>query len=234
VTRVLKRLAGAGWITTWDEPVSGGGGSRRWAIPTTKALHWGASTLRRAVRGCPWEPIANRMLPGERAHPLQLVRGKLPAFLAHQREVNKLCIRFRHAFGKNLRWVSAFDRPFPATIGGIGMPQPDFVLALETEQGVELIFGEHDRGSESLAHFRRAKAERYAELASLPRFCLETFGFARFRVLVVVMDVVRQKPRARLARLEACTREVWNSADLTFHLAGKVHHSPSEWASPAA
>ncbi|MCM2316233.1 MAG: replication-relaxation family protein [Thermoanaerobaculia bacterium] len=166
------------------------------------------------------------MLPGDRAHPLQLVRGKAPAFLAHQREVNKLCIGFQATFGEHLQWASAFDRPFPNTIGGIVMPQPDFTLVIQTATGSQLVFGEHDRGSESLAHFRRAKVERYAELADLPAFCRDTFGFATFRVVVTVVDAVKQKPRARIATLANCAQQSAAQTNMRFELAGITHATP--------
>jgi hypothetical protein len=166
------------------------------------------------------------MLPGSRNHEITLSRGKTPAFLMHQRDVNRLCIGFRATLGKRLLWFSAFDRPFPNRINGIAMPQPDFVLVVEGDRGPELVFGEHDRGSESLAHFREAKVERYAELASLPSFCQDVFGFATFHVLVTVMDPIHHRPHDRIAMLSEAVRAGGCAEVFDVNLAGKVHENP--------
>jgi hypothetical protein len=226
VTRALKRLTRDGWITTWDEPVATGGGSPRWAIPTARAIRWASTTLRNSVRDEPWARLVDMMLPRDRIHPLTLARGKAPAFLSHQREVNKLCIRFRAAFGEQLLWVSALDKPFPAAIGGIAMPQPDFALVLDHGGTQEIVFGEHDRGSESLGHFRAAKMERYARLGDLPMFTSDRFGTQRFSVLISVIDAVGQKPRARLENLRQCAADHGGRVRYTFHLGGALHSTP--------
>jgi hypothetical protein len=166
------------------------------------------------------------MLPGSRSHEITFSRGKTPAFLMHQRDVNRLCLSFRATLGKRLLWLSAFDRPFPNRVHGIAMPQPDFVLVIAGDRGPELVFGEHDRGSESLAHFREAKVERYAELASLPSFCRDTFGFATFRVLVTVMDPIHRRPHDRIAMLSDLVRAAGRAELFDIHLAGKVHAHP--------
>lgn len=226
ITRALKRLRGAGWITTWDEPAPGGGGNRRWAVPTAKSRGWAAAVFRANSSGNAWERLAELMLPGSRNHEITLSRGKTPAFLMHQRDVNRLCLSFLATLGKRLLWFSAFDRPFPNRVSGIAMPQPDFVLVVSGDRGPELVLGEHDRGSESLSHFREAKIERYAELADLPAFCSDHLGFATFRVMVTVMDPVTRKPRERLSALEACASEVASKTSIRFLLAGRVHAAP--------
>lgn len=226
ITRALKRLRQSGWITTWDEPSPGGGGNRRWAIPTAKSRGWAASTFRAESAGAPWERIAGLILPGNRHHEIGLSRGTTPAFLMHQRDVNRLCLSFRATLGSRLLWFSAFDRPFPNRVNGIAMPQPDFVLFVAGDRGPELVFGEHDRSSESLAHFREAKVERYAEIASLPSFCRDIFGFATFRVLVTVMDPIHRRPHERIAMLTELVRAGGCAETFDIHLAGKVHFRP--------
>ncbi len=144
----------------------------------------------------------------------------------HQRDVNRLCLSFRAKLGKKLLWFSAFDRPFPNRVNGIAMPQPDFVLAVAGERGPELVFGEHDRGSESLAHFREAKVERYAELASLPSFCWDILGFETFRVLVTVMDPINHRPHDRIAMLNESVRAAGCAELFDLYLAGRVHSQP--------
>jgi len=144
----------------------------------------------------------------------------------HQRDVNRLCIGFRATLGKRLLWFAAIDRPCPNRVNGIAMPQPDFVLVVAGDRGPELVFGEHDRGSESLTHFREAKVERYAELASLPSFCQDIFGFATFRVLITVMDPIHRRPHHRIAMLNELVRAAGRAELFDIHLAGKVHTHP--------
>jgi hypothetical protein len=88
------------------------------------------------------------------------------------------------------------------------------------------VFGEHDRGSESLAHFREAKVERYVELASLPSFCRDTFGFATFRVLVTVMDPFNRRPHDRIAMLGEEVKAGRQTELFDIRLAGEVHAHP--------
>ncbi|MFA6954868.1 MAG: replication-relaxation family protein [Thermoanaerobaculia bacterium] len=226
ISRSLKRLRRCGWITTWDEPSPGGGGNRRWAVPTARSLRWTSATLRASCAGQSWERVADLMLPGSRNHELKFTRGRTPPFLMHQRDVNRLCLSFRATLEKRLLWFSAFDRPFPNRVNGIAMPQPDFVLVVAGDRGPELVFGEHDRGSESLAHFREAKVERYAELASLPSFCRDILGFATFRVLVTVMDPFNRRPHDRIAMLGELVSAARRAELFAIHLAGKVHAHP--------
>lgn len=226
ISRALKRLRQSGWITTWDEPAPRGGGNRRWAIPTARSRGWAASTFRANSVGKPGERLADLILPGSRNHEIALSRGTTPPFLLHQRDVNRLCLSFRANLGRRLLWFSAFDRPFPNQVNGIAMPQPDFVLVVEGDRGPELVFGEHDRSSESLAHFREAKVERYSQLASLPSFCHDILGFATFRVLVTVMDPFHRRPHERIAMLTELVRAGRCAETFAIHLAGKVHSRP--------
>ncbi|HEX7832152.1 MAG TPA: hypothetical protein VF787_21020, partial [Thermoanaerobaculia bacterium] len=89
-----------------------------------------------------------------------------------------------------------------------------------------LVFGEHDRGQESLAHFRRTKAERYAALAARPDLTTELFGFAHFVVWVTVLDVRASAPLRRLETLVRVARATAASDVMAFTLAGWAVATP--------
>ena len=155
--------------------------------------------------------------------PLVLTPRVTPAFLTHQREVNDLLIAYGSIPNVRLHWATSFDRPLPLQVRGIALPQPDYVLVLDDA----LIFGEHDRGHESLAHFRRAKAERYAALAARSELVRELFGFERFLVWATVLDARAGAPLRRLASLAEVTRSAAASDVMAFALAGWAVSAPA-------
>ncbi len=195
----LRALAAAGWLHIWED-VSRIGGRPRYAVPTRRALALTMDALHAASIGQASERPASLMLRGRPRRPLVLAPRTTPAFLAHQRECNDLLIAYARISGARLLWSTSFDRPFPLHARGLALPQPDYAVILERAGAPALIFGEHDRGHESLAHFRRTKAERYAALAARPELTMELFGFARFMVWITVVDA-----RAG-ARCGACRR----------------------------
>lgn len=221
----LHALAAHGWLHIWED-VSRIGGRPRYAVPTRRALTLAMDTLHAASIGHVTERLASLMLRGRSRRPLVLAPRVTPAFLAHQRECNDLLLAFARIQGARLLWSTSFDRPFPLQDAGVALPQPDFVLILERGGMSSLVFGEHDRGHESLAHFRRTKAERYAALAARPDLAMKLFGFARFMVWVTILDARAGAPLRRVQTLARIARDAAASDILAFTLAGWAVTSP--------
>lgn len=198
VSRALKRLQERRDIVIWDEP-RGRGGRRRYGVPTATGTRRALSMIMHAYPDRTGQLI-DAMLPDHGRRPLTLPSGVVPPFLMHQRECNDVAIDL--ARDPATVWVSTWDRPFRPSIGGVSMPQPDFVLVRTTAASPALIFGEHDRGQESRAHFERAKIRRYVELARLPQFCEDVCGFRSFRVVVTVAGMSDDRCARRVAELE--------------------------------
>jgi hypothetical protein len=159
--------------------------------------------------------------------PLVLAPRVTPAFLAHQRECNDLLIAYSRIPDVRLLWATSLERPLPPHVRGIALPQPDYLLVLERDGVTGLVLGEHDRGQESLAHFRRTKAERYAALAARPELVAELFGFDRFMVWVTVLDARAGAPRRRLEALLRVAMAAAAADVMAFALAGHVATSPA-------
>lgn len=222
----LRALAAEGWLHVWED-VSRIGGRPRYALPTRRALALAVDVLQRTSVGLPTERLAGVVLRGRPRRPLLLHPRATPAFLAHQRECNDLLLAYRRIPGARLLWSTSFDRPFPLHAHGVTLPQPDYVLVLEHNGTPALVFGEHDRGHESLAHFRRTKAERYAALAARPELTMELVGFARFVVWVTVLDARAGAPLRRMETLARVARDAAASDVMAFSLAGWVAATPA-------
>lgn len=222
----LQRLARDGWLRIWED-TSQLGGRPRYALPTRRALAVALDELRAASAAPPTARLVSTMLPRSPRRPLLFVARTTPAFLAHQRECNDLLIAYSAMAGARLHWATSWDRPFPLRAAHIPLPQPDYVLVLEQGGRPSLIFGEHDRGHESLAHFRAAKAERYAALAARPELVRDLFGFPSFRVWVTVLDARSGAPLRRLARLVHVARTAAASDVMAFTLAGWAAATPA-------
>lgn len=222
----LHRLAVNGWLRIWED-ASQLGGRPRYALLTRRALAVALDELRAERPEQSTAHLASIMLPRSPRRPLRFTARVTPAFLPHQRECNDLLIAFAEMPGVRLLWATALDRPFPLRAAGIALPQPDYVLVLEHGGRASLVFGEHDRGHESLAHFRAAKAERYAALAARPELARELFGFATFRVWVTVLDARSGAPLRRLARLVHVARAAAASDVMAFTLAGWAASTPA-------
>jgi hypothetical protein len=223
----LGVLAADGWLRIWED-VSRIGGHPRYALPTRRALAVALDRLSTENVGHASERLASRLLRAAPRRPLVLMPRVTPAFLAHQRECNDLLIAYRRIPDTRLLWATSFERPFPSHLREVALPQPDYVLILERAGTPTLIFGEHDRGHESLAHFRRTKAERYAALAARPALVRELFGFDRFAVWVTVLDARTHAPRRRLETLVRVAREAAASDVMAFTLAGWAVSVPAE------
>ena len=98
------------------------------------------------------------------------------------------------------------------------LPQPDYVLIQETGGAPQLIFGEHDRGSDR--KFAERKVALYRALAQFPEACEQFFGFRTFSVQETVIDAVRQRPIARMRELMRLTREGGATNLFRFTLGG--------------
>lgn len=218
--RVVSRLIQDGFVTTWVESRERGG-RPRWVLPTERGLRYALLALEAEADGTSYDRLLGAMLPASQRSPLRLESRVTPPFLAHQRETAALLLRLGTGTGARPLWMSAWDRPFAGTGGGIHLPQPDGVL-LFAGQPPELVLLEHDRGQESLVHFRAAKVERYADLAVRPELCETLLGVRSFRVLVTVTDPRGRRPLRRLRALAATI--VAGGAEDLFLLA------PAGWA----
>lgn len=202
IGRRVRRLARAGWLRTWDQPVVSGG-RPRFVLPTARAHRWAYHELRAATHGTPAATLVQTMLPARPPLPLTLEPGVTPPFFQHQRETNDLAISVATQTGLPLRWCSTWERPFPVAAGGITLPQPDAVFLVDLPSGPRLICLEHDRGMEPVRHFHRTKTERYADLLARPELCAQLFGTRTLEVWVSVLDARKRRP---LQRLEALRR----------------------------
>lgn len=229
VRRRIRRLAHAGWLTTW-EPRSRAGGHTRYAHPTAATIRAVLPMLRPEA---PWAALVDRMVPRSERRPLKL-GDTPPKWLAHQREVNHLVTRIMTCPERRILWASSWDCPFPSRLGIVSMPQPDYVFVEEVHGVTQLVFGEHDRGTEPLDRFIARKIGLYSSLADYPDLCAQHFGIATFRVDVSVIDVARSAPSARL-------RSLLNAAELSarpdlfrFTLGGWLYAFPHEavWFRP--
>lgn len=224
----VRTLERAGWVTVFEHRTPRGG-HPRYVLPTRRGLGFGLGAIRAELEAAPHHArLVARMLPAGRKAALELGEGTQPAFLAHQRECNHLALTLSLAGPAPVRWASTWDRPFPPRVGDVAMPQPDGVLVLEGMGAPRLVFLEHDRGQESLAHFAAAKVERYAELAVRPELCEELLGFPTFAVWVTVLDARFRRPLRRLRALSDVARRAGAEDLLSFTLAGWANDAPRE------
>ena len=224
VGRLVGRMTRRGWLRTWAEPTASGG-NPRWLLPTAAGRSAGLGMALGSAVGTPAARLVATMLPSARTRPLELTPRIVPPFLRHQQEVATLLVRLAQARGA--LWYSAWDRPLPQAGLPIALPQPDGVLVLPGATGPELVFLEHDRGMESPAHFARAKAERYAELAVRPDLCQRLFGFPSFRLAVTVEDFrFHRMPLERLGRLTRLLVDAGVARESRLTLAGWLNDAP--------
>ncbi|MHB1046755.1 MAG: replication-relaxation family protein [Thermoanaerobaculia bacterium] len=224
VGRIVRRMVDRGWLQTWSEPTERGG-SPTWIYPTAAGRTAGLGLVLGAAEGAPWQQLVETMLPSARTRPLELAPRIAPAFLRHQRETATLLVRL--AAAHCALWYSAWDRPLPQGGASAQLPQPDGVLVLPGASGPELVFLEHDRGMESPAHFARAKAARYAELAVRPELCQRILGFPTFRLAVTVENArLHRHPLERLGLLSRLLREAGAAREAVLTLAGWANAWP--------
>lgn len=233
--RRIRTLQERGWVTTWEEPTVRGG-HVRYVLPTRVGLTRALDELSIDASASSAGRVVELMTPAAERTPLALSPGVTPAFLAHQREVNHLLIAFDRSPAFHVLWASSWDRPFPSTDGGLPLPQPDYVAVFAGPGGPRLVFGEHDRGHESLAHFTTAKVDRYAALAVMPDVCERLFGFRTFEVWVTVIDARFRHPLRRLRELGRVAAAGGAAGVMRFALGGWVFNAPAEavWFRDAA
>lgn len=225
VGRLVGRMTRRGWLRSWAEPTASGG-NPRWLFPTAAGRTAGLGMALGTAVGTPAERLVSTMLPSARTRPLELTPRIVPPFLRHQQEVATLLVRLAQAHGA--LWYSAWDRPLPQAGAPVALPQPDGVLVLPGTAAPELVFLEHDRGMESPAHFARAKAERYAELAVRPELCQRLFGFPSFRLAVTVEDFRSHRmPLERLGRLARLLVDAGVARESRLALAGWANDMPA-------
>jgi len=130
-------------------------------------------------------------------------------------------------------WASSWERPFGRGQDAALLPQPDYVLVIERSGSPVLVFGEHDRGHESLAHFRTAKADRYAPFALLTDAAAALFGIPTVEVWVTVTDPAARMPRRRLQYLTDVIRVAGAAPITRLALAGVANAHPATAFVPA-
>ncbi|MEO6325922.1 MAG: replication-relaxation family protein [Thermoanaerobaculia bacterium] len=221
----MRKLAGRGLVSLWQEPVVRGG-RPIYALPTAEGLKLGIDEVRSAAKGAPFQRLVDLLFPKKSRLPLVLDAGIQPPFLPHQRECNHLAMGFGEMKNAHLLFASTLERPLPNTFSGLPMPQPDLVMVFEVDDVPRLVFCEHDRGQESLTHFRSAKVEKYAELAVRPELVEQLFGFGSFEVWVTVLDKRFRRPIDRLRALSGEAAKAGADDLFSFTLAGWAHDNP--------
>jgi hypothetical protein len=144
------------------------------------------------------------MTPATPRQPWKFEAGIIPMFLAHTEEANDVLIAWLRRSGERVLWASSWDCPFPEHIEWRTMPQPDYVLVLERDDGAaHLVFGEHDRGTETREVVAR-KFRAYRTWIETPEIAERTFGFPTFHVVVTVSG---ERAERRINQLTQLARE---------------------------
>lgn len=203
VSRRVSALARSGWVTTWDDP-RGVGGRVRYVVPTVAGLRWALRRIDEMTRTSTYARLVSTMLRRDGRRPLPLVRSVAPAWLGHLAEVNNVLMEMQGT-DSTIVWASSWNRPLPNTSHELALPQPDGVVVRRADDGVvDLLFVEHDRGGESVRHFRARKVDRYRHLAQRPGLLLELLGVRTFRVLVTVNAGGPDLNARRIVELQTC------------------------------
>lgn len=198
--RRLRRLRARGWIDVWEKPVAQGG-APRYAYPTRRALQWADSVNERIADSAPsLEKIIRLMTPSTPRQPWRLEAGVIPMFLAHTEEANEVLIGWLRRSAEQVLWASSWDCPFPEHVEWRTMPQPDYVIVLKRDGRPQLVFGEHDRGTESREVVAR-KFRIYQTWKETPDIAERIFGFRSFHVFVTVSGDRAQRRLDQLAQL---------------------------------
>jgi hypothetical protein len=229
VTRRARLLVRAGWLRRIRPRVERGG-APSYLLPSVRGLTASLDLFLAETEGSALSFLVRRMVPTRPRKPLALTAT---SSLAHQREVNELLVAYARAAELRVLWASSWERPFGRGPDAALLPQPDYVLVIERAGSPVLVFGEHDRGHESLAHFRAAKAERYAPYALLPDAAAAAFGIAAVEVWVTVTDPVSRAPRRRLHHLADIIRVAGAAPITRLALAGVANARPATAFAPA-
>ncbi|MGV8041516.1 MAG: replication-relaxation family protein [Thermoanaerobaculaceae bacterium] len=203
VSRRVSALVRTGWVRTWDDP-RGVGGHVRFVAPTVAGLRWALHRIEEATRSSSYARLISTMLRRDGRRPLPLVRAEVPAWLTHLTEVNDVLTVMQGTSGE-IVWASSWNRPLPNASHGMTLPQPDGVVVRRAGDGaVEVIFMEHDRGGESVRHFRSRKVDCYRQLAQRPGLLLDLVGVRAFHVLVTVNAGGPDLTARRIEELRTC------------------------------
>lgn len=203
VSRRVSALARSGWVTTWDDP-RGVGGHVRFVAPTLTGLHWALRRIEETTRSSAYARLISTMLRRDGRHPLPMVPGEVPAWLTHLAEVNSVLTEMQRT-SREIIWASSWNRPFPNASHGLALPQPDGVVVCRADDGVvDVLFLEHDRGRESVRHFRARKVDCYRHLAQRPGLLMDLFSIRAFRVLVTVNAGSPDLNARRIIELRTC------------------------------
>lgn len=223
VTRRARALVDAGWLRRVRPRVERGG-APSYLLPSTRGLAASLDFLIAETDSTALAFLVRRMVPTRPRKPLALTEATP---LAHQREVNELLVAYARAPGLRVLWASSWERPFGRGPDAALLPQPDYMLVIERDGSPVLVFGKHDRGHESLAHFRATKAERYAPFALLPDAAAAAFGIPTVEVWVTVTDPLARKPRRRLRHLADVILAAGAAPITRLALAGVAHARPA-------
>jgi hypothetical protein len=229
VTRRARVLVHAGWLRRIRPRVERGG-APSYLLPSARGLAASLDLLLAETDGTAHSVLVRRMVPTRPRKPLALAAT---SSLAHQREVNELLVAYARASELRVLWASSWERPFGRGPDAALLPQPDYVLVIERTGSPVLVFGEHDRGHESLAHFRATKAERYAPFALLADAADAAFGIPVVEVWVTVTDPVARAPRRRLQHLADIIRVAGAAPITRLALAGVANARPATAFAPA-
>jgi hypothetical protein len=228
VTRRARVLVRADWLRR-VRPRVARGGAPSYLLPSARGLAASLDFLLAETDGTALSLLVGRMVPKRLRKPLALTET---SSLAHQREVNELLVAYVRAPELRVLWASSWERPFGRGPDAALLPQPDYVLVIERSGSPVLVFGEHDRGHESLAHFRATKAERYAPFALLPDAAASAFGIAEVEVWITVTDPIGHNPRRRLRHLADVLLASGAAPITRLALAGAAYAQPKlAWGS---
>jgi len=231
----VSALTLGGWVSTWDDPQCIGGRSR-YIVPTAKGLRWALRHIEEAMRGATYARLLATMLRRDGRCPLPLTAGIHPPWLGHLVEVNNTLATLQVT--GTVVWSSSWNRPLPFVSHGVTLPQPDGVVVRRVaDDHDELTFLEHDRGGESLRHFRARKVDCYRALSQRPALLEELTGYRTFRVLVTVRAGDPDLNERRVEDLQRCasaglTRGLftivpadlaWTAGDLLTNPGGMGH-----------
>ncbi len=233
LSRRLTSLEAAGWLRRWEEPRERGG-RFRFVVPTPTGLAWALRRLEEEAAGFAHPRLLATMLRTNRAAPVSLPPGRIPAFLPHLTQVNTALVALIGSSSLRVTWASSWPRPFPpGGVNGLRLPQPDGVLVLvPSEAPPRLVFLEHDRSTESLRSFARTKVDRYRALASRPGLLEELTGFRQFTVVVTVAGTSEAETNKRLVALSRLVRVRFAASLVTVCRHGNLLADPSASLSP--
>ncbi len=229
VTRRARALVRAGWLLRVRPRVERGG-APSYLLPSARGLVGSLDLFLAEADGTILSVLVRRMVPTRPRRPLVLTAT---SSLAHQREVNELLVSYARTSKFRVLWASSWERSFGRGPNAALLPQPDYVLVIERAGVPVLIFGEHDRGHESLAHFRATKAERYAPFALLPDAAAAAFGIPTAEVWITVTDPLARKPRRRLRHLADVILTAGAAPITRLALAGVANARPATAFVPA-